>query len=175
LTAGNVSTGDTATVGFWHNKNGQALIKSLNGGPSSQSLADWLATQYPYLYGPGSPNNLAGKTNADVAALFMTFFGASGQKTQAQILGGALAAYVTSATLAGTSAASYGFNTSALGTGVRTYNVGSNGGLIGLADNQSYTVQQLLAQANLSTKNGTFNANAFNAIFDGINTLGDIV
>src|SRR5205085_8035146 len=27
-----VHSGQTATIGFWNNKNGQALIKSLNGG-----------------------------------------------------------------------------------------------------------------------------------------------
>jgi hypothetical protein len=33
----------------------------------------------------------------------------------------------------------------------------------------------LLQQANLQKKNGTFNANAFNVIFDGINSAGDII
>ena len=50
----------------------------------------------------------------------------------------------------------------------------SNGSAIGLTNDASYTVLQLLQQANLMKKNGTFNATAFNAIFDGINQLGDI-
>ena len=41
-------------------------------------------------------------------------------------------------------------------------------------NNTSYTVLQLLQQANLDVANGTFNANAFNDIFNGINTTGDI-
>jgi hypothetical protein len=171
---GSVSKGDTATIGFWHNKNGQALITALNGGPTSKTLANWLATQFPYLYGASSTNNMTNKTNADVAALFMTFFNVTGQKTDAQILAGALASYVTSSTLAGTTAGKYGFNTSTSGTGTKTYNVGANGAAIGLMNDASYTVLQLLQQANLMQKNGTFNANAFNAIFDGINQLGDI-
>jgi hypothetical protein len=166
--------GDTATIGFWHNNNGQALIDSLNGGPGSTSLANWLATNFPYLYGAHSSNNLTGKTNTDVAALFMTFFEVSGQKTNAQIMSAALATYVTNSTLAGATAISYGFNSSPVGTEGKSYNVGSNGSAIGLANNQSYTVIQLLLQANLDSANGTFNANTFNTIFNDINTDGDI-
>ena len=175
ISAQPVSTGDTATIGFWHNKNGQALIKSLNGGPSSKNLANWLATTYPYLAGSQSSYNLTNKTNADVAALFLMLFNVSGQKTYAQIMAGALATYVTDSDLAGNAAAQYGFNVSTGGTGAKTYNVGSNGTAIGLSNNTSYTVLQLLDQVNLTTKNGTFNADAFNTIFDGINTLGDII
>lgn len=171
---GGIARGDAATIGFWHNKNGQALILSLNGGATSKALANWLATNFPYLYGAHSSNNLTNQTNTKVAALFMTFFGVSGQKTNAQILAGALASYVTSSTLAGTTATKYGFNSSPGGTGTKTYNVGSDGSLIGLVNNTSYTVLQLLQQANLDVANGTFNANAFNDIFNGINTTGDI-
>ncbi len=167
-------SGDAATIGFWHNKNGQALILSLNGGASSKALANWLATNFPYLYGTHSSNNLTNQTNTKVAALFMTFFGVSGQKTNAQILAGALASYVTSSSLAGTTAIKYGFNNSPGGTGAKTYNVGSDGTAIGLVNNTSYTVLQLLQQANLDQANGTFNANAFNDIFTGINQGGDI-
>jgi hypothetical protein len=169
-----ISSGDTATIGFWHNKNGQALILSLNGGASSKALANWLATNFPYLYGVHSSNNLTNETNTNVAALFLTYFGVSGQKTSAQILAGALASYVTSSTLAGTSAIGYGFNSSPGGSGAKSYNVGSDGTAIGLVNNQSYTMLQLLQQANTDEANGTFNANAFNDIFSGINQSGDI-
>jgi len=161
-------------MGFWHNKNGQALILSLNGGSSATALANWLATQFPYLYGVHSSNNLTGQSNTTVAALFMTFFGQTGQKTSAQIMSGALASYVTNSTLAGTNGVQYGFNSSTSGTGSKTYNVGTYGSAMGLVNNQSYTVLQLLQQANLTMANGTFNANAFNAVFNGINTTGDI-
>lgn len=172
--------GDTATIGFWHNKNGQALIDSLNGGSSQTALATWLATNFPYLYGASSPAsspcsvNLTGETNADVAAQFMTFFNVQGQKTCAQILGTALAVYVTDSALAGTAATKYGFNVSPSGIGGNTYNVGSDGTAIGLSNDTSYSVLQLLQQANLDIQNGTFDANAFNDIFDGINQTGDI-
>jgi len=88
-----LTRGDTATIGFWHNKNGQALIDSLNGVSTKTALATWLATNFPYLYGSSSPAgsscsvNLTGDTNAQVAAQFLTFFDVKGQKTCAQILG----------------------------------------------------------------------------------------
>jgi hypothetical protein len=169
-----VVSGDTATIGFWHNKNGQALILALNGGGKSESLANWLANSFPYLYGAHSSNDLTNQTNSTVAALFLTFFGQGGQKTSAQVLAGALASYVTSSTLAGTTATGYGFNSSAGGTGGKVYNVGSDGSAMGLVNNQSYTVLQLLQQANLTEANGTYNANAFNDVFSGINQTGDI-
>jgi hypothetical protein len=169
-----VGAGDTATIGFWHNKNGQALINSFNGGPTSTALANWLATNFPHLYGPLSSNNLTGKTNADVAALFMTFFNVTGQKTYAQVLAGALASYATNTNLSGTVAGQYGFNTSPGGTGSKTYNVGSYGAAIGLVNNTSYTVLQLLQQADAISPLDSNEFNALNSIFDGINQLGDI-
>jgi hypothetical protein len=102
----------------------------------------------------------------------------TGQKTYAQVLAGALASYATSSTLAGGNmAAGYGFNVSSTGTGAKTYNVGSNGSAIGLANNTSYTVSRLLQAANANCSGGTIAAGAFNAlnnIFDGINSSGDI-
>jgi hypothetical protein len=170
-----LSTGDTATIGFWQNKNGQALIRNVNGGQGSTALANWLASNFPYLYGANAGvNNLTGKLNADVAALFLRLFNVTGQKTYAQVLAGALAVYMTDSDYSGTLATQYGFHVTSTGAGAKTYNVGSYGSAIGLVNNTSYTVLKLLQQANLQIKNGTFNANAFNAVFDGINQKGDI-
>src|SRR5262249_55198779 len=56
---GQVSSGQTASIGFWQNKNGQNLIKSLNGAPNATQLGNWLAATFPNLYGAGAgPNNL---------------------------------------------------------------------------------------------------------------------
>jgi hypothetical protein len=167
-------SGDTATMGFWQNKNGQAVILSLNGGPAATNLGNWLATNFPYLYGSHSANNLTGASNSKVASLFLTFFGQKGgPKTSAQTLAAALAVYVTNSSLAGNAAGSYGFNVGT-GTGSKGYNVGSDGSLVGLSNNTEYTVMALLQQANLETQLGTFNSTAFNDIFNGINTSGDI-
>jgi len=169
---GNLGHGDTATIGFWHNMNGQALILSFNGGGTSKALGNWMASNYPCIFG-----NLAGKSNSFVAAQFQSYFGVSGQKTYAQIMAGALACYATSSTLAGGSmAGGYGFNVSPGGTGVKSYNVGSNGSAIGLVNNTSYTILQILKAANSKCPFGTSGAvfNALNSIFDGINQGGDI-
>lgn len=132
----------TATIGFWHNKNGQALIESLNGDANSTQLGDWLAATFPTMYGEGAiydaakgddqDMNLAGKTNADVAGVFMYLFQRNKKtavvggppKVDAQVMAVALATYVTSETLAGGDyAAAYGFNTSADGIAYTTFNV----------------------------------------------------
>ncbi len=170
-----VAKDEFATIGFWHNQNGQALIDSLNGGGASTALGDWLASTFPNLYGASSSNNMAGQTNAAVAALFLKLFNVSGQKTDAQVLAGALAVYATNTTLAGGNyAAGYGFHVSTLGSGVATYNTGSDGTAIGLANNTSYTVLQLLNAANAAAPWNHAAFNALNDIFDGINQKGDI-
>ena len=146
----------------------------MNGGPTATNLATWLATNFPYLYGANAgANNLTGKTNTDVAALFMTFFNGTAPKTDAQVMAGALAMYVSDSDLAGSTAAGQGFNISTAGTGAKVYNVGTYGSALGLVNNTSYPVSTLLQQANLRKQAGTFDVNAFNAIFDGINTAGD--
>ena len=185
-----VVTGDTATIGFWHNQNGQALIDSLNGCSTSTQLASWLATTFPNLYGAGAGShsmlhsNGTPLTNSEVAALYLTssFFGALGQKTYAQVLSVALATYVTSTNLAGgNAAAAYGFNTSAGGVGSHTYNVGSNGAAFGVANNSTLTISQMLCYTNSQScygvlYNGNSNLiNMANTVYGGINTTGDIV
>jgi uncharacterized repeat protein (TIGR01451 family) len=164
-----LGSGDTATIGFWANKNGQGVITCENGGASSTALGNWLASNFPNLFG-----SLAGQTNSQVAAAFVTAKNGASPKTYAQVFGTALAVYVTSSTTGTASCVSkFGFNFGA-GTGGKTYNVGSNGAAIGLTNNTSYTVLQLLQQANAVWPWSTGEANAINDIFDGINSKGDI-
>jgi hypothetical protein len=171
-----VRQGDTASIGFWDNKNGQGLINRAIAAAGQPSLANWLATSFPYLYGANSANNLAGKSNAAVAALFVQFFNVQGQKTDAEIMSAALGCWFTSSTLNGNTGAAhnFGFNISSDGTGSHTYNVGSLGTVIGLQNNTSYTVLLLLQQANLTKQNSALDASAFNEIFAAINQLGGI-
>jgi hypothetical protein len=165
----NIAPGDAATIGFWHNKNGQALIKSM---PNSPALGNWLSSNFGCLFG-----NLAGASDSAVASQFLSYFNVTGQKTYAQIMAVALATYVTDTNLSGTTIASnYGFNIGSPGTGGKSYNVGSLGTAIGLSNNTSYTVMQLLQQANFLCTQGFTQAelNALNTIFNDINTTGDI-
>jgi hypothetical protein len=107
----------------------------------------------------------------------VTLKNVQGDKVEAQIMATVLADYMTNSTLAGTTASSYGFTVSSTGTAARTYNVGSYGSALGLSNNTSYTIQQLLAAANSSTVNGVISTNrraALGSIFGAINPLGDI-
>ncbi len=168
-------SGDTATIGYWNGPNGQALIKSLNGGPTAKNLGNWLAATYPYLWGANAgTRNMAGKSNDQVAAFFKFLFSNCGNpKTEAQMLAVALAVYVTDSDLAGTTARNCGFNVSSSGTGAKCYNVGTYGCYVGFTNCKTYTVSAILAQANAKKRTCSFNASAFNCIFDGINRKGD--
>ena len=60
ISGSNLTCGDTGIVDFWNGRDGQNLIKSLNGGSRSKNLANWLACTFPDLYGrnpvqPGRP------------------------------------------------------------------------------------------------------------------------
>src|SRR5207244_262988 len=96
-----VHAGQTAAIGFWHNKNGQDLIKSLNGGANAIQLGNWLAATLPNMYGASAgANNLDGKTNTQVAAFYTSLFVRTSSvngppKVDAQSLAVALAVYVT--------------------------------------------------------------------------------
>jgi hypothetical protein len=145
----------TAGIGFWNNKNGQALINSFNGGPSSTALAGWLAAAFPNLYGSGAgANNLTGLTNARVAAYFQTLFSLGGNKAQAQVLSVALNVYATTSSLGGTAGAAYGFTVSATGLGACSYSVGNDGAAFGVANNTTLNVYTLLAAVNTRAVNG---------------------
>jgi hypothetical protein len=182
ITAGTpLSAGATATIGYWHNKNGQALINSFNGGSSSTLLGNWLASNFPNLFG-----SFAGQTNAQIAADFLTAFGNVGGvqgNTYAQTFAVALAVYATDPTLGGGSAsAGQGFTVQPGGTGSDTFNVGSNGAAFGVANNTSLTVLQILQilNTNYDPKTGLFfggsqdNTNAANNVTNGINQGGDL-
>jgi hypothetical protein len=91
-------------------------------------------------------------------------------------MGAAIAAYVTSSTLAGGNyAAAYGFTVTPSGIGTKLWNVGSSGTAMGLSNNTYYTVMQLLQQANLRKQQGLYDATAINVVFGGINATGHIV
>jgi len=160
---GAVGTGQTATIGFWQNKNGQNLIKALNGGATATQLGNWLAATFPNMYGPtAGANSLAGKTNVQVAVLYTSLFQKSKKdaalggppKMDAQVMATALAVYVTNQTLAGTTAQSYGFLVTANGVGTAAFNVGSNGAAFGVANNTSVSILDLLLAVDARSFNG---------------------
>jgi len=194
---GNVQAGQTASIGFWQNKHGQALITGLNGGSSSTQLGNWLAATFPNMYGADTgAASLADKTNTQVAAFYVSLFKRNGQtaswgppKVDAQVLATALAVYVTNSQLAGNNAAAYGFQVSTNGVGYSSYNVSTNGAAFGVANGSSVTVMDLLLAVNLRTRRGllfdtddsgtistserTFREMA-NTVFSGINEVGNL-
>jgi uncharacterized repeat protein (TIGR01451 family) len=150
-----VQHGQAAGIGFWHNKNGQALIQSFNGGSTSTVLANWLAATLPNLYGTGAgANNLTGMTNAQLAAFYQTQFGLPGAKVEAQVLATALNVFATTMSLGGTAGAAYGFTVSATGLGAQSYSVGSDGAAFGVANSSTLNVYELLQAVNQRAVNG---------------------
>ena len=176
--------GQTAGIGFWNNKNGQALIKALpvviNADGSVTSVANWLAATMPNTFGASAgSNDLAGKSNAYVAVLFQQDFVMKGVKLDAQVLATALAVYATSVTLDPTqAAASYGFTVSGDGAGTATANVGSNGDAFGVANNATLTLVDLLRATDAQAVNGllyngnTTRRNEANNVFSAVNEAG---
>jgi subtilisin family serine protease len=153
---GPVHSGQTAGVEFWKNRKGQALIKALNGGPSSTELGSWLAATLPNLFGKNAgAHNLAGKSNADIAAFVQSEASQRGEDLTARVLATALSVYATNSTLDPTSAAAqYGFTVSGYGVGTASVNVGGNGDAFGVANNTSVTVMDLLLGTDAQTVNG---------------------
>ncbi|HEV3447986.1 MAG TPA: hypothetical protein VG099_25330 [Gemmataceae bacterium] len=190
-TTGGVAAGQTATIGFWQNPNGQKLVLSLNGGATATQLGHWLAVTFPNMYG-----SLDGMSNAGVAAFYKQLFARTAHtapggppKGDAQVLATALAVYVTNQTLAGISATAYGFQVSATGVGARTFDVGNKGVAFGVANNSRLSVTDLLLAVNARERNGLLydmDSNGkidsseasyrtmANDIFTAINEAGDI-
>jgi hypothetical protein len=181
VATGPVQAGQTAGIGFWHNKNGQALILALNGGTGTQ-LGDWLAATLPNMYGKNAAgDDLAGKSNAYIASFFHGLFAMQGPKLDAQVLATALSVYVTNATLDNTGVGEqYGFTVSGNGVGTATVNVGSNGDAFGVANNTTLTVMDLLLATNNLAVNGLlYNGNTgqrreANFVYSTLNDAGGI-
>ncbi len=150
-----VQRGQSAGISFWNNRNGQALIDSFNGGPSSTALANWLATTFPKLYGGGAAaNNLTGKTNAQVAAFYQSLVAASGPKLGAEVLATALSAYATTSSLGGSAGSKYGFHVTPYGLEGSFCNVGSSGAAFDMANGSDANLLELLLTVNQSAVNG---------------------
>jgi hypothetical protein len=92
--------GASATMGFWHNMNGQMVI--LSGG---NLIGPALANMFPNLFGSGAAPfnsmgtepvefmNLSTASAAQVAAYFQKLFDVTGPHTYAQIMANVLAGY----------------------------------------------------------------------------------
>jgi hypothetical protein len=178
---GRIQRGQAASISFWNNRRGQALIRALNGGTGTQ-LADWLAATLPSTFGArAGGHNLAGKNNAFVAALLQQDFVVKGIRLDAQVLATALSVYVTNATLDDTGVGThYGFTVSGDGVGTATVNVGCNGDAFGVANHTTMRVLDLLLAADAQAVDGLlYNGNVTrrkeaNDLFSAVNQAGHI-
>jgi hypothetical protein len=172
-----VANGLTGTIGFWQNT-GQALIKCFNGSSTATALSAWLAAAFPNLYGASAgTNNLTGKTNAQVAAFYLSL---PGTKVEAEVLASALSVYASTLSLGGTAGTTYGFSVSPAGLGARSFSAGSAGAAFGVANNTVCNVYQLLQAVNQKAVKGVlYHGNATlrkqaAALFAALNDAGSI-
>jgi hypothetical protein len=158
--------GQFATIGFWHNKNGQALINSFNGCSTATLLGNSLASNFPHLFGVANPYTgaaFAGLTNAQIATVYSNLWTPSGlpKNTYVQAFATALGLYASG--------------------GLGTYNIGSNGAAFGYANNTTLTVTQILqiVDANFAPTTGFFyggdqtKTSDANNVLNGINSSGE--
>jgi hypothetical protein len=193
-----VAKNEAATMGFWANTNGQALLKTYG-----TALGYWLGTTYPNLFGnlanTTTPANSA--TGTQIAAYFITAKNAAGGligNTYAQVLATALNVWVTTTGLgwntSPTGPTKYGFAQGFGGAGLGSilYNVGSNGASFGVANNTYQTVNYILSYLNSKTtvttpgsitklpvlyfysKTDTTLTNGASNVLSGINQAGDL-
>jgi hypothetical protein len=137
--------GQTASASFWASGRGQDLIKSLHGGPTATQLGNWLAGNFVNLFGANAGGkDLAGETNAQVAAFFRNLFKAKGAELEAQVLATALSVYVTNENLAGTVAVAYGFKVDQTGAGTGTFNTRKGGAAVGRPNGTVMSIRDIL-------------------------------
>jgi len=163
-----VTSGDTATIGFWQNKHGQNLIAS--GGPE---VAAWLTDNFANVFGDTFTDNSGSNDGAEVAAFFkdQLFRQKSTKpigpaKVDAQFMAVVLASYFTSSDLAGNVAADFGFNVTDTGIGTKIVNVADNGAAFDVDDGIDLTIIQLLMATNALTDHLSNELSGFAHIYD---------
>jgi hypothetical protein len=163
------TTGTSATIGFWQNKNGHAVILSSPG----TSLSTWLSSTFPNLFG-----NLAGATNEQVYQQFLTYFDVKGPHTNAQVMDTALAIYFSDPSMGlNSTSMKFGFASSVANIQI---NVGSDGAAFGVPNGTSISVFQMLKTVDAHTVNGVIYGGSgtlwlqVNDLFDKVNEMFDI-
>jgi uncharacterized repeat protein (TIGR01451 family)/choice-of-anchor A domain-containing protein len=158
--AGTLASMDPPTVGYWQSSGGQAVIDSLNGSAKSRALGNWLAKNFANLYGAVTgKNDLAGKTNAQVAAYYDSL-----AAVDQEVLATALSVYASSSTLSGgTMGKAAGLPVTAAGLGNATVNVGADGAAAGVRDYGTASLLSILEHVNAESKAGLLYGKVSNA------------
>jgi hypothetical protein len=187
-----VGPGEFATIGFWHNPNGQAVINGFNNGPTDTQLGNWLAKNFPHLFGAPNPydaatlasfgaTTFAGLTNAQVATVYANLWNPSGvtKNTYVQAFAVALGAYADTPGLGFTPGGPF---TPVPGGGLNlTFDItGNTDAFPGLGSNPTVGQILMVVDANFDPTTGLFyggdqtKTSEANNVLDGINTQGDI-
>ncbi len=190
-----VGSGQYATCSFWQGKNGQAIICGFNKGPNDTQLGNWLASNFPSLFGCSNPNissylnqchatSLAGLTNSQIATLCSKLStNGTAQNTYAQAFACALGVYADTSPFGGNATCQgYGFGVTWAGASGSTCNVGSNNTPFGVSRNTSLSVYSILQtlNGNFTPSTGNFyggnqsTTTAASNVLNGINTAGHI-
>src|SRR5207249_4840404 len=129
---------------------GQILIKQFGKTSSNLTLGQWLAANFPRLYGGANGSaNVSGFTNAQVATFFVTLFNLpEPTKVSAEVLATALNIFATTTSLGGTLAQGFGFTVNALGLGAFATNIGFTGAVFGVPNHTILTGYQVMMAAN---------------------------
>ena len=196
--------GVTATIGFWQNKNGQNLIKSLNGDEDSTLLADWLSSTFPTCTAlwSGMDNTTLPTPSSSFSSETASTSPGGPPKLDAQVMATALATYVTKESFVSidystltvdqslvAGVESFGFDVTVGGLGSTSFNVGDAGAAFGVADNSDVLIIDLLLAADSMAHDGILydidedgEIDSFeeslrvlaNDVFSAINEFGDI-
>ena len=169
-----------ATMGFWHNKNGQAVIESRPAHrdrpgnlvhPTSWGAG---AAQRSSLNGPVKFMNLTGQSASNVAAYFLKIFSVTGPHTYAQVVSNILADYFDSINPTATGK-SFGFGGN-LGTTAITLTAGDAAAL-GLPTHTTVGAYLTDINALIAGDGGVVPPSLFgvmNDVSDMINQMNDI-
>jgi hypothetical protein len=174
--------GSTATIGYWANKNGQALLKSYKTG----DIGDFLAETCPNLFG-----NLKGANGTQVAAYFLKVKAAAkgDMNAYAQTLCTALGVWLTGDGFNDAARAQHFVQQKGIGTGGCLYNVGNNGAAFDVPNGTAMTILDMLkgydslcvttfigtpTSLPISFKHTKGGLGAGGSMFDTINNTGDI-
>jgi hypothetical protein len=158
-----IQAGDTATIGFWRNKNGQRLIDQLD---ETGELTAWLEENFDNIFDSGELASHGG-----VGEFYKTMFFKKKlkgtPKVDAQFMAVALATFATSSNLSNGSASDYGFTVTETGIGTKVVNVGDGGEAFGVDDNSDMTIMTLLLATNRYTGTGA------DLVYDGAQDTDD--
>ncbi|MBI1324880.1 hypothetical protein GC170_17075 [bacterium] len=145
----------TREAEFWAEKNGQSLIRIFDGIANSTRLANWLAGNFPNLYGANAgSNDLTAKSNAQVALFFQRLWQQNEESAEIQVLTTALNVYATTTSLGGFQGSRFGFEATSTGLGATWFEVGKNGAAVSVPNYSKPSVFRMLKGVDSLARNG---------------------